>query len=580
MSSSDFKKHSVIDSRLDIKSDVDFSVFKGGANITAQTYNAISTSTSNIVFNVQMPSVDTVFSKEVLIRTDMIFKLTGAVDGFFQYGATDALKPFPFHQLILNSNLTLNNTSVSVNTRDVLPLILKSMDKADLQRWNSMTPCMQDTYYNYVDGAKYGNNNNVLAGYNNTDNDGRIDPRGAWVVDIAKNADMSGGVPASTDKEVYVRVIVCEPLLISPLSWCAEQEGGISGVQTFGLNLGLNTDATNAWSSALDFATTKTSALLYKVNVAQLLFTFLTPSATMVIPKRCVSTYLDLPRYITPQTQSIAPKASVSIDTSTISLNVIPDALIVYVRNPFGNRNVNSSQANLCIKSITISFNNQAGICANMTSEQLWKASLENGMNQSWQCWNGAYHINPNYTYDPAGKGTYGQYTPAGVNVPSVGCFLYLKFGKDINLNESYLAPSSLGQYQFQCKVGVYNQSADNITPEIVCVFPTSGLFINESGQSNVYSGLLSKADVIETGTQEAYTAGDINRMMGSGWWESLKNHAKKLPPYLKWGRENVLDKLADDHKYKSHAEKASQILKTLGMGHEHHHKGLHHRIK
>ncbi|MFM7986731.1 MAG: phage major capsid domain-containing protein [Candidatus Fonsibacter sp.] len=43
-----------------------YQVLKGGQNITCQTYKAISQSPSNHVYNVAVPSLETIISREVL----------------------------------------------------------------------------------------------------------------------------------------------------------------------------------------------------------------------------------------------------------------------------------------------------------------------------------------------------------------------------------------------------------------------------------------------------------------------------------------------------------------------------------
>ena len=48
---------------------VKFQVFKGGQNVTCQPYNAISLTTANHVYNVTVPSLETIIGKEVLWRS-------------------------------------------------------------------------------------------------------------------------------------------------------------------------------------------------------------------------------------------------------------------------------------------------------------------------------------------------------------------------------------------------------------------------------------------------------------------------------------------------------------------------------
>ena len=49
---------------------VKYQVLKGGQNITCQTYKAISQSPSNHVYNVAVPNLETIVSREVLWKID------------------------------------------------------------------------------------------------------------------------------------------------------------------------------------------------------------------------------------------------------------------------------------------------------------------------------------------------------------------------------------------------------------------------------------------------------------------------------------------------------------------------------
>ena len=83
-----------------ITSKVKYQVLKGGQNVICQTFKAISQSTSNHVYNVAVPSLETIISREVLWKSTVTLKVTttGRVAGSYEmnYGVTDALAPFPF----------------------------------------------------------------------------------------------------------------------------------------------------------------------------------------------------------------------------------------------------------------------------------------------------------------------------------------------------------------------------------------------------------------------------------------------------------------------------------------------------
>ena len=120
--SSDFNKILIQDDRIaNLTDKIDHAVMKGAQQITVSEINATSVSPSSIVFNVIVPSLETIVDRHVMIKTTLILKIsaTVAVDAqVIRYGYRDALGPFPMHSLINTLSCTINNNTVS--TKDVL----------------------------------------------------------------------------------------------------------------------------------------------------------------------------------------------------------------------------------------------------------------------------------------------------------------------------------------------------------------------------------------------------------------------------------------------------------------------------
>jgi hypothetical protein len=105
------------DDRLQCITDkVKFQVLKGGQNITSQPYRAIFPTNSAHVYNVAVPSLETVISREVLWESTITLKITGinkpTNEFLVNYGVTDALAPFPLHHLVNTMTATINNNTV------------------------------------------------------------------------------------------------------------------------------------------------------------------------------------------------------------------------------------------------------------------------------------------------------------------------------------------------------------------------------------------------------------------------------------------------------------------------------------
>ena len=135
-----------------------FQVFKGGQNVTCQPYNAISQTTANHVYNVTVPSLDTIISREVLWRSTVTLKLTvtnkAASALAVNYGVTDALAPFPLNSLVNVMSVTINNNAVSQNMQEPLPIIIRMVVPEELSKYNSMTPTALDYLANYEDAVQ------------------------------------------------------------------------------------------------------------------------------------------------------------------------------------------------------------------------------------------------------------------------------------------------------------------------------------------------------------------------------------------------------------------------------------------
>mgnify|MGYP001392258924 CR=1 FL=1 len=86
-----------------------YSVLKGAQNNTSYTYNAISATNSSHVFNIAVPSLETILSREVLWESTLTLQIQANIDTgtgnsqknpdmfLVNYGVTDALAAFPLH---------------------------------------------------------------------------------------------------------------------------------------------------------------------------------------------------------------------------------------------------------------------------------------------------------------------------------------------------------------------------------------------------------------------------------------------------------------------------------------------------
>jgi hypothetical protein len=264
--------------------------------------------------------------------------------------------------------------------------------------------------------------------------------------------------------------------------------------------------------------------------------------------------YAEFPRYLTSTAANVATGTSssaISFKSSTIQLNVIPDKLIIFVRK--AGTIVNSDTDSFLTLSnsnpVSISFNNVSGILSSASIQDLYRYSVENGSNQSFLEFTGFANLA-------------NQATGQGSSKPTSGSLLVLEFGKDIPLQEQYYAAGSLGSFSLQVSLSCFNQGAATlVATELVIITMNTGVMALERGSASVYTGLLTKKDVLEVVTQTPYFRSDAVRLVGGGFMDSLKSVIGKVLPYVMPMARKYLRESGDL------GAKADKVISALGMG-------------
>jgi hypothetical protein len=537
---SDFKCVLIEDQRIaDITSEEVFGVQSSAAQSTFQQFNAVSASNSSIVFNVQIPSENILIDRHLLLQSQLTFtvNISGVPVGqqAFQYGLTDCLQAFPLNSLFTTTQVTINNVSTSTNTQDVLPMLSRMNDKRMLSRYNSLTPSLVDAGYGvYYDGILA--NNNPLAGFNNNSYDEDFVSRGSFPVTIVSiTHNPVGGVPdnsvISTNVgdtwAIVIQGTFTEPFLaLSPFINCdPANKAGLVGVNNMSMVLNVDASCKRLFSTANTFinnagaANASLGSYITSITLGsttqsigfyntKLLFNFLSlqPEQYAKISTKNIVPYLDYPRYLSLSTSNtaIAPSASAQMTSQSIQLNQVPDLILISVRVPMSNQNWANTSSFLTIKNLSVNFNNASGLLASATQQDLYNISYRNGSAQSF--------------YEFAGKSQIADNATGGVHtVPTTGSLLVLNPVYDFSL-PSYLSASSLGQYQFQFNLSVTNQFPYAITPEICIITVNSGLFCTQQGTSQIFTGILTKEQVLETKAQNPVPhldSGEYARLVG-----------------------------------------------------------------
>jgi hypothetical protein len=574
---SDFRCVLIEDSRIaDITSTEGFGVISGAAQSTYQQFQAVSTSNSSLVFNVQIPSENIVIDRHLLLSSQLSFEISagGAANPVpvgakvFQYGLTDSLQAFPLNSLFTTTQATINNVSVSTNLQDVLPMLMRMNTTEALSRYNTMTPSYPDCAFGQYTNAP-GTNANPLASYNNMSYDTDLIPRGAYKLDFLQIDRYVSGVftdnsPISTSSatntwKIFIRVTLTEPFLaLSPFinmqpNCCA----GLVGVNNMSMVLNVDASCKRLFSTANNAVTGAGTGLSgFISNIAlgwadspnggasqavgfantRLLFNFLSlqPEQYAKISTKNVVPYLDYPRYLTTFASgvTIAPQATTTLTSQSLQLNQVPDLILICARVPLSAQNWNYTSSFLTINGISVNFNNASGLLSTATQQDLYNISYANGSSQTFHEFRGEAEFNNN-----ASGGT--------ETIPTTGSLLVLSPVYNFSL-PSYLSASSLGQYQFQFNMSVTNQYDFSVAqPEICIITMNSGIFATQQGTSQIFTGILTKEQVLRTkeqnpqshlsSTQYKRLVGGQLQNMGMGQvLDMLKKYSGELPSQIK----------------------------------------------
>ena len=68
------------------------------------------------------------------------------------------------------------------------------------------------------------------------------------------------------------------------------------------------------------------------------------------------------------------------MESSNIQLSSVPDKLIVFIQKQVADQKCTDADFYATISNITIRWNNQAGLLASMTPEQLYRNSIQSGL--------------------------------------------------------------------------------------------------------------------------------------------------------------------------------------------------------
>ena len=602
--SADIQKMAVFDDRI-VQSRPAYAVEKGALSVTNAPFNAIAANSSQHTYNVLVPSENVFIDRAVdwtsscFLQFDVTVSNPAAAAAAIPIGTPVivpgrdmALCAFPLQSLTTTMTATINDTTVTINSQDVLPQVLRMTDYKK-NRYSRTCPTMLDRYQNYDDAFLTGNT--PLNGYEQAMNVDEV-PNGAFPLIAFTSPDgtelslgpvipappagyqpwsyvAATGIPlttvaiapgASASFRLWFKFTSTEKLVLSPFVFADSHEWdtGLFGCQNIQFVMNLQQpyrvlrNSTGRGSAIIAGTTIYNPNKSSPFESSRVNLQFLTPSLDISLPPKSVVPYMEFPRYISSNFASLAAGATTSLPSQTITLPVIPDLLIIYAR-PSTYADPTQGDWLLPVSGVSVNFDNFAGLLSAHTREQLYKMSTHNGLEMDYDQW--------------IGQGVLNQNGATKMQVPLSGGMLVLKPGRDIVLQAGQ-APGLVGNFVLQFQLTVTNTSASAVTPQIYVIAANSGFFETIKGSSRVVKGVLTEQDIISAPMAPAATHSALARYVGAGVFDKMGNAMSRMKELYSASKPTVaaVKKCLEEVPHQG-AKKVASALGAVGYGRRKH---------
>ena len=472
----------VIEPRCDIRSDVEQNhvVLGGSQRVTQQILSADSSQLlpappSTSQWSITPPSNQTIVDRKIMVRHYIQVDATG---GAFEVGTNDSLRQFPVSSLIDVTTVEINGESVSDQTGDKLhALLCYGNNGSDRTKSVSVAPAMPDAYQDYNDWTLYGTGKCPLKEYGESSyEDGR------------------GGFPvAETVGALIRRYVVTEPLWISPMyQGFGHQTEGFVNINQLNISLRYKSDTSRVWSHASSGQPiTNVTCKFYRAP--EVLITYLTPDSLQPIPDVQVLPYSKPQQYIK-NAGTVAPGDTTTLYSDSVRLSQIPRALYLFVRHDQPSSTFAVPDSFLSIEGVSVNWNNESGLLASATQQDLFEMSSRNGLNLSWS--------------------GFSKYR---------GSVLCLEFGKDIGLPDSQ-APGVQGSFTIQVNLTCRNTGTSNFSGDFYMVTLNEGTFSIAQNSARASIGNFSPEMILKATQAPHMSDYHYRSLHGGGFFTSLKN--------------------------------------------------------
>jgi hypothetical protein len=493
-------------------------------------WNTSSYGNNNIHFTMPPNDSQTVIDRRMFIYVPfrVTFRATATVVGqSILTQGQDAPRQFPFNSCCSSAKLSLNGMSFTVEPAEIVHAFLTHNNPEELEQgFHSMGFSYPDQSASYAPtvGA-FGTNRNPLGGYGEVGSNHAQSPRGAgnWTV-LANPVSTAIGEVLTAVVEFFT----VEPLFfLHPLLAGMKEDKGLYSVNTMELNFQMLTQQQRIWSRVGSTDTAFENSLVISYDIGRNITSLSQKEPLMFANYYTLNEQYNLPRNINlsypyyainilanSSAGLVAPLNQIQLTSNSIQLATIPKAVYIFVREQSSDlfQNPRACDFYLSLKNVSINFQNQNGILADASPQQLYAISRKNGCSQSWIQWGG----------DRAYVATFAS------QCTMRGGPLCLQFGQDIPLQGEWQSPAQGNQSTFQVKVTALNQSNRNINAVLYVVPVYEGVFNLRENYGNTQINLLTEKDVKEAKKSRALVYDQTQHVTGAGFFDDVVDFLKR----------------------------------------------------
>lgn len=520
----------------------EYAVLKSGSQSTFKQWSSTSVSNTSINFSCPPSSGGIFVDRQLYFSMGVRLRFTGLPPNTrtLLNPNHDAPRSLPLASIIETIQLSINNTTVTLNCADVIhPLSHFGSDEKVKNGAYSTTPTMCDQSQRYDD--LYESVRSPLQGYGDSI-EGTVETRGGYnFYQIVTNPVSNGVNPVTAEVDCFF----CEPLFISPLHWGNKEAQGFFNVNTMDITLNFISNAANRmWShmgtienGANNTITSSSFIIGGQQNIGITEFPgcqvkplihakYITPQETQVLsPNQSFSyPYYDTQRYVTTQ-GVITDNLPHNYNSNNIQLSSIPNRILIFMRRANSElySNPEYTDTYFQISQLNIQFLNKSGLLASASMQQLYQMSRRNGCTMSFNEWSGA--------------GTYKANNWAVAKFGTIGSIIAINPALDFGL-DSLQSNGKLEQCMFQVNVTASKLHPQNINADLYIVVISEGTFtIQNLGSAMTQTGVITSKDILRAQELPYLNYNDITDPYGShggSFFDTLYNYGKKFNDYLK----------------------------------------------